>query len=482
MAKETAERKRPWRENIEALTMAIAVALLFKVFFLEISKIPSGSMQPTLMGDPGSDTFDRIAVDKLSYHFRDPQRWEIVVFKHPLERSRVMVKRLVGMPGEDLKIEHGDLWRRADAGAAWEHLRRPDPLQRAMWKSLETRDVTRSSWRALDTEDWRFQGRSIKASGPGSARYERSPQGSILALYTDGYADALRAEVKASPAPTHRVGDVRLEGSVTARTGTVAVEVELSEGGLIYAFRLPGPAGGPGDPARIEVRDRRTRATLSSRAAEGALRLVAGEALAFAVENLDDRLRFEVDGRIVAQVDVDPVPEQHASIVLRVEGEGAELDDLLPYRDVYYYDSDPQRPQPWTVTIPPGNYVMLGDNTQDSADGRDWTYTSFSWDQGDGPRSEIGNFREPGASGQNPIPIAFAGAGAGAEGSQGGYVFRDRWGDCYWLRQDEISGMRLDGKGVPAPLVPRELLLGRAVAVFWPLQPTRMLWRLGWLR
>src|SRR5262245_25286422 len=99
------EARHRWRENIEALVMAIVVALLFKYFVLEISKIPSGSMQPTLMGNPETGVFDRTLVDKLAYQFRDPRRFEIVVFKHPLERSRIMVKRLVGMPGEELKIE-----------------------------------------------------------------------------------------------------------------------------------------------------------------------------------------------------------------------------------------------------------------------------------------------------------------------------------------------------------------------------------------
>ena len=48
----TGKAHHRWRENIEALVMAIVVALLFKYFVLEISKIPSGSMQPTLMGNP----------------------------------------------------------------------------------------------------------------------------------------------------------------------------------------------------------------------------------------------------------------------------------------------------------------------------------------------------------------------------------------------------------------------------------------------
>src|SRR6185436_6881375 len=136
--REKAPQSGGWRGNVEALTMAIVVALLFKYFILEISKIPSGSMQPTLMGNPETGVFERTVVDKLSFRFRDPERFEIVVFKHPLERSRIMVKRLVGMPGEDLKVEYGDLWTRKDANAEWHILRRPPSVQREAWRELRS--------------------------------------------------------------------------------------------------------------------------------------------------------------------------------------------------------------------------------------------------------------------------------------------------------------------------------------------------------
>src|SRR6185503_4509212 len=150
-----------WRENIEALTMAIVVALLFKYFVLEISKIPSGSMQPTLMGNPDTGVYDRTVVDKLSFRFRDPERFEIVVFKHPLERSRIMVKRLVGMPGEDLKVEYGDLWTRKDASEPWRILRRPPAVMREMWRPLR-RDARRPDWSVVrGGKEWRISGSDI---------------------------------------------------------------------------------------------------------------------------------------------------------------------------------------------------------------------------------------------------------------------------------------------------------------------------------
>jgi signal peptidase I len=134
--------RTPWRDNIEAMSVAIIMAVMFKYFALEAYQIPTGSMQPTLMGQDfpperpgtqkpihvqwldklfgeGGSIKDRILVDKLSFHVRDPKRWEVVIFKYPLNRAQNFVKRLVGMPGEHLRIAYGDVWRRENASDAW---------------------------------------------------------------------------------------------------------------------------------------------------------------------------------------------------------------------------------------------------------------------------------------------------------------------------------------------------------------------------
>ena len=82
------EQPHRWRENIEALTMAVVIALLFKSFILEVSKIPSGSMQPTLMGSPETSIFDRVLVDKLSF---------------PLPRPRALRDRRLQAPARALR-------------------------------------------------------------------------------------------------------------------------------------------------------------------------------------------------------------------------------------------------------------------------------------------------------------------------------------------------------------------------------------------
>ena len=114
-----ARRRTPWRENLEAAAGAILLAVMFKYFVLEFYRIPSGSMQPTLYGaEAPLELYDRVVADKLSYHVRDPERFEVVIFRYPLDRSKNFVKRVVGLPGEQLRIQGGDVWVQPEGAAA----------------------------------------------------------------------------------------------------------------------------------------------------------------------------------------------------------------------------------------------------------------------------------------------------------------------------------------------------------------------------
>ena len=89
------------RENLESLLWAVALALAIRTFLMAPFKIPSGSMRPTLMEG------DRILVNKFLYHFRAPQRGEIIVFRYPEDPKRPFIKRLVGIEGDTVEIRSG---------------------------------------------------------------------------------------------------------------------------------------------------------------------------------------------------------------------------------------------------------------------------------------------------------------------------------------------------------------------------------------
>ncbi|MCP3940845.1 MAG: signal peptidase I [Desulfobacteraceae bacterium] len=107
----TTKKKNVWRENIEAIVIAIIIAMFIRTFIVQAFKIPSGSMLETLQ------IGDQILVNKFIYgvkipftngktliHVKDPQRGDIVVFKYPDDPSKDFIKRVIGVGGDTLEI------------------------------------------------------------------------------------------------------------------------------------------------------------------------------------------------------------------------------------------------------------------------------------------------------------------------------------------------------------------------------------------
>jgi hypothetical protein len=183
----------------------------------------------------------------------------------------------------------------------------------------------------------------------------------------------------------------------------------------------------------------------------------------FAAQNLDDRLSLALDGEEVLALLIEPAEDQFSTASLVVEGEGADLDELMVYRDVYYTARSTE-----PIVIPDGCYYMLGDNTQDSSDSREWTLAVFEVSTPDGASERVrGNWRD----GENPRTVAYGDAAGPLT-----YLV-DEWGEKHWFRRGQAR------RRAPelAPFVPRDMIQGRALAVFWPLDPLRGIWRLKWV-
>ena len=99
----------PWllrllREVLETILPAILIALLINVFVGQATRVEGQSMEPSLHTD------QRLVVEKLSYHFRGPQRFEIVVLKLPSQGDELLIKRVIGLPGETIEIHDGQVY------------------------------------------------------------------------------------------------------------------------------------------------------------------------------------------------------------------------------------------------------------------------------------------------------------------------------------------------------------------------------------
>ena len=103
---------------IVTLLVAVLFVLVFEAEVAKPYRIPSASMEPTLhCARPAEGceaaTSDRVIADRLAYRFHGPQRGDIVVFTAPSAAARrcqtggTFVKRVVGLPGEQLSSQNG---------------------------------------------------------------------------------------------------------------------------------------------------------------------------------------------------------------------------------------------------------------------------------------------------------------------------------------------------------------------------------------
>ncbi len=180
------------RETIESIVVAVILALLFRTFEAEAFVIPTGSMAPSLQGqhrdincdqcgylyqtgasgesstalpnnrtaithsfcpicrfktamnstdwDHTSNNGDRILVNKFVYDFSEPKRFDVIVFKNPNNGKQNYIKRLIGLPGELLVIENGDIFRvvNSNPGAfEMEIIRKPSDKLRSMMQLVD---------------------------------------------------------------------------------------------------------------------------------------------------------------------------------------------------------------------------------------------------------------------------------------------------------------------------------------------------------
>ncbi len=124
-AKTTAKKvpsKPVWREYLEAILVAVALALVIRTFAFQAFRIPSGSMEDTLL------VGDYLFVSKFLYGaeipftggsrlpaIRQPKRGDIIVFRYPEDPTQDFIKRCVGVPGDTIEVRDKVLYVNGEA-------------------------------------------------------------------------------------------------------------------------------------------------------------------------------------------------------------------------------------------------------------------------------------------------------------------------------------------------------------------------------
>jgi signal peptidase I len=548
-------KKEGHRETVEAIVVAMILALLVRGFEAEAFVIPTGSMAPTLMGrhkevvcpqckyvytinasaeddggrqlgigglrlpagdgrptsmvvagtcvncryqargpvveDAPSFNGDRILVMKFPYEMpflpgsSNPRRWDVVVFRYPEEPEVSYIKRLVGLPGEELRIQHGDIFIKPPGGKEFRLERKPLAHQRAMsmmvyddrhrpaamWDKPEWR-----RWRPTAAGEWNesIAGGEFSTAGTAGKEVElryhhlvpdpeqwdallsehelpRPPRPTLITdfySYNTNVTGEVRGAYDSSWRQPDWVGDLSLSAKLQVKEARGVVRFELVEGGVAN---------------RCEIDLAEGTATLY----HGATRLNAEKSRRFlngpgthdvTFANFDDRLTLVVDGKGVfgdgllyddERAQPLPTTADLAPAGITSIGAAVTVSDLVLKRDIYYtlnpghsdYESmwedhfpqtavelfdnlaDPSRFS-FLTEIQPKDFPIGKERFLMLGDNSPMSKDSRGWSNLDRRDLSIKNIEDPGA----------------------GWDTSDR---AYWE-------------------VPRELLTGKAFFIYWP--------------
>ena len=421
--------------TFEWLITAFILAFVFRAFVMEAFRIPTGSMADTLKGahfrlrcpqcgyayDHGfmpqaygmpEDTVppvpvpirqqtrcpscgfytpaneelpvangDRILVLKCIYQFMDPKRWDVIVFKNPINPTENYIKRLIGLPGDTIEIIDGDIYVNGSIA------RKPPEVQREVWMPIydnNFRPVNPNERAGFNGHRWQvpfnLEGSAWKISDEDPTRLvldSPADQTSVLTYGSpsaNGFAAtyAYNEVYMYSRMPT--CGDLMARFYVQPASSQGAVGITLSKYGVDYR-------------ARLDLSGRMTLAKVS----DGQETVLASREVAPPPANaftlvkfadVDHQLLFEFNHQELS-VDLGRSPqamEQVSQSSPRAEIFGAgklTLSHIAFFRDIYY-TSDGQgarggravEGRPFKLNT--NEFFVLGDNSPNSEDGRWW--------------------------------------------------------------------------------------------------------------
>ncbi len=438
--------KRWFKENIEAIAIAVVMALVIRQFAVEAFMIPTESMAPTLLGKELGKTGDRILVDKIGAKFGSPSRWNVIVFKYPLNIGKNYIKRLVALGGETLNIRDGDVVINGEVA------RKPDHVQDTLFFPVypgsgpDTRHkrMVRRRW-LIDEDHWRW-------TEDGALRVAMV-EGENLARYGHRIRDASTWE--GENVETHgvfTVGDVKLAFEVTPLEASGQVVARLIENMTTNELVL---AVGSGESyflhgeQRIELPD---------------ILLEKDESTEVIFSNVDDALHVTVDGEKFSFLYDTAETIDHSGDQVRfgVRDCSAEFAEIGLWRDVYYEAKENCR----DVRIPDGHFFVMGDNSRNSKDSRVWRLRSIEMNDGTIYKLDDGD--------NDPLTRMRPGREPGT------LTFQDYRGINRTIREVDITD-RYKSSGY-ASFVPEENLIGRAFFVFWPMYPIDGRFRVKFIR
>ncbi|MEO1534171.1 MAG: S26 family signal peptidase [Planctomycetota bacterium] len=375
-------------DTLISVTLALALAFIFRVYVIEAFVIPTGSMAPTLLGahfqvrsaetgavfmvdrrltesrrgdtvgDPFTDAElstaglrrldgDRIFVRKRTPLSPVPDRYDVVVFRSPTEPDERVIKRLIGRPDEQVALVDGDVFVRDATGLepgrpttwheqGWRIARKPEPVQRAVWQPVH--DMARvpgetgsGPWIA-ETDDWTVYRGVFRHEGAGASSIRWDAAGWEIrdrSPYND--IDERRDQrvgsggVRSGLSPSYPVSDLRVRFGLEPTSDADSVAIVFSV--RSHEFRVSVVRDSPASTVRIDQRRAESDSWIEMASTETALS--SGTTTEFDIWHADQALTVFAGGERVLEAPYDwTIGERLANAI-----PGSTLDELAQFDD-----------------------------------------------------------------------------------------------------------------------------------------------------
>jgi signal peptidase I len=90
-----------WKELVKLVLIAVVIVIPFRLFIAQPFVVDGASMDPTF------EDGEYLIVDEFTYHFHGPKRGSVLIFRYPKDPSKYFIKRVIGLPGETVKLNEG---------------------------------------------------------------------------------------------------------------------------------------------------------------------------------------------------------------------------------------------------------------------------------------------------------------------------------------------------------------------------------------
>lgn len=451
------------RENVEAIIFAFIMALIIKCFFIDLYKIPSNSMEPTILGSETNG--DRILVTKFYYDINSVERFDVVVFKFPLKQTKNYIKRVVGLPDEELLVHGGDIYtRKNNPNGAFSIARKTLRTQESIWI-----DPSGGANYLADKETMESFWDSGKAGDPQRASYEIRDK---------------KLFVLASPSGNKSV-NFRYEKPVMADSEIFIPDVHIStvfeplEGDGFFYAEIENRYGS----FRVELR-RERESELIYKNIDG---VETRQNLSCERLRQDRRYQLDLmvfDGSVVVKVNGD-IAIKTIDFLTYHDGKGPRLSrtsisfgsenllfsvqNLRVGRDIYYRGGTYIK-EDEPIALPPRQHIMMGDNVRTSHDSREWVKETYRLKDGSvitvdnkevrlhSDKDHLHNdffqcdiCREYWRKGEKSVPRHY-------------FISGDFQGVNYSFMEESVVASSKER----APFVDESLIIGKAFYIVWP--------------